>query len=126
MFKIKRKRKKLTRAEALRLSKGKYWIMGLEADEFVLVSLGVELGPKKLDEKGRIKRAKGLVVWGQCTIPDTSALTPYSKAFLWGPDCPDHIVKDQVHKRGHTVAELDWDDELFRKKVGADEEPKET
>ncbi len=121
MFKVKRKRKKLTRAEALRLSGGKYWIMGLESDAAVLVRLGVELGPKTLDEKGRVKRAKGLVVWGQCTIPDTGALDPYSKSFIWGPDCPDHIMKDRVRARGHDVSEVDWDDPIFRKMVEADE-----
>ncbi len=122
MFKIKRKPKKLTREEALRLSGGKYWIMGLESDAAVLVRLGVELGPKALDEKGRVKLAKGLVVWGQCTIPDTAVLEPYSKSFIWGPDCPDHVAKGLVYGRGHEVAELDWADELFRKKVGADDE----
>lgn len=94
--------------------------MGREVDASVLVRLGVELGPKELDEQGRVKRVKCLVVWGQCTILDTGALEPYSKSFIWGPDCPDHIMKDRVRKRRHTVAELDWDDAEFRKKVGAD------
>ncbi len=121
MFKVKRKPKKLTRAVALRLSGGKYWVMGREIDAFVLARLGVELGPKAVDKKGRVKRVKGLVVWAQCIIPNVKALGPYSKSFMWGPDCPDEVAKDQVRNRGHEVSELDWDDESFRKKVGADE-----
>ncbi len=122
MFRIKRKKpNKLTRAAALRLSGGKYWIMGREDDAFVLMRLGIALGPKAVDEKGRVKRVKGLVVWGQCTIPNVGELGPYSKSFAWGPDCPDEVAKAQVRKRGHKVSELDWDDESFRKKVGADE-----
>ncbi len=134
MFRIKLKSKKLTRAAALRLSCGKYWIMGREIDAFVLARLGIELGPKAVDKQGRVKRAKGLVVWGQCTIPNVEELGQYNKSFAWGPDCPDHVAKDLVRARvdrvlqsdgtskdvPHEVSELDWDDESFRKKVGAD------
>ncbi len=116
-----RKRKRLTKAEARRLSGGKYWVMGPEVDESILESLGVTLGSKQVDSKGRVKRAKGLVVWGQCTIPDIKKLTRHIPKFMWGPDCPDHIAKDLVRDRGHKVAEVDWDDLKFRKEVGADE-----
>jgi len=116
-------------AEARRLSGGKYWIMGCETDESILVSLGVTLGPKQVDSLGRVKRAKGLVVWGQCTIPDTKKLTRQLFAakdiskFMWGPDCPDYIAKDLVRERGHKVAEVDcWDDPKFRKEVRVDED----
>lgn len=132
-FRIRRKRHKFTKAEALRLSGGKYWIMGREVDEKVLVDLGVELGPKVVDDQGRIKRAKGMVVWGQCDITDLPGLKPYWKVrFIWGPDCPDNVMKDRVRARvdygtmkgtPHTVAEANWSDPEFRKEVGADVEP---
>ena len=134
---IKRKKQhKFTKAEARRLSGGKYWIMGLETKEALLIQLGVELGPKQVDKVGRVKRARGMVVWGQCTISDMKALKPYwRKTFFWGPDCPDHIMKDRVQARRapqlqpdgsikqvpHHIAEVDWMDEEFRKTVGADE-----
>jgi len=135
---IKRKRRKLTRADAMRLSGGMYWIIGRETDEDLLKELGVEVGPKQVDTLGRVKRAKGLVTWGQCKIPDLKRLQPYwRRQFFWGPDCPDHIAKDLVRSRTHLVkvkgkteldrrpnivAEVDWLDPEFRKKVGADEE----
>ena len=138
MFRIKRKKPhKFSKSEALRLSGGKYWIMGLETSEALLTQLGVELGPKQVDKVGRVKRARGLVVWGQCTISDLKTLRPYWKTtFLWGPDCPDNIMKDRVRARQtsqlqadgsikkvpHEIAEVDWMDEEFRKKVRADEE----
>ena len=126
-FRIKRKRKRLTKAEIRRLSDGKYWIMGRERHEILLKGLGVALGPKQVDSLGRVKRVRGLVVWGKCTIPDINKMTPYQHhTFIWGLDCPDHVMKDRVRKRGHTVAEVDWLDEKFRKEVGADEEKNKT
>lgn len=137
MFRIKQKKPKFSKAEALRLSGGKYWIMGIETSETLLTQLGVELGPKQVDKVGRVKRARGMVVWGQCTIPDLKTLRPYWKTtFFWGPDCPDNIMKDRVRARRapqlqldgsikkvpHKIAEVDWMDEEFRKKVGADKE----
>jgi len=120
---LKKAKRRWSRAEARRLSSDKYWIMGLETDEGILESItGITLGPKQVDSLGRVKRAKGLVVWGQCSIVDTKKLTPYIPQFMWGPDCPDHIAKDLVRERGHTVAEVDWSNEKFRKEVGADEE----
>ncbi len=125
-YRIKRKHKRLTKAEVRRVSGGKYWIMGRETDEHLLNDIGVVLGPKQVDSLGRVKRAKGLVVWGQCTIPDIKKMTRCIPKFMWGADCPDHIMKDRVRERGHTVAEVDWLDEKFRKEVEADEEPNKT
>ena len=120
-FRIKRKQHKFTKAEVLRLSGGKYWIMGLETSEQLLLQLDVKLGPKQVDKMGRVKRARGMVVWGSCSIPDLKALEPYwKKTFVWGLDCPDHIMKNRVRARSHEISEVDWSDEKFRKKVGAD------
>ncbi len=122
-MRIKKRKHKWLKRDAQQLSNGKYWIMGFETDEGILESIsGVTLGPKQVDSLGRVKRVKGLVVWGQCSISNTKKLTPYIPQFMWGPDCPDHIAKDLVRDRGHKVAEVDWDDPKFRKEVGADED----
>jgi len=129
------KKKRLARleADALLLSGGKYWVMGLQTDEDVLTELGITLGPLQLDDRGRVKRARGLVVWGRCTIPDRRRLK--GKPFFWGPDVPDNVAKDKVRKRvdyvrqadgsmkaiPHKVSEFDWNDPKTRKEVGADE-----
>ncbi len=107
-----RKPKKLTRAAARKLSGGKFWLVAREVDEDKLNALsGVTLGTKQVDDEGRVKRARGLVTWGQCTITDEGFRlldSGFGKRYMWGPDCPDHIAKDLVRKRDHKVVEFDW------------------
>ncbi len=111
----KRKRskpKKLTRAQARKLSGGKFWLVAAEADEDALNALpGVTLGTKQVDDEGIIKSAAGLVTWGQCTITDAGFKlldAGFGKRYVWGPDCSDHIAKERAKERQHEIAEFDW------------------
>ncbi len=107
-----RKPKKLTRAAARKLSGGKFWLVAAEADEDALNALeGVTLGTKQVDDEGRVKRARGLVTWGQCTITDAGFKlldAGFGKRYIWGPDCPDHIAKARAEEDQHEISEFDW------------------
>lgn len=111
--KIKRRRGKLSRTQARKLSGGKFWIMAREADEAALRAInGVTLGEKQTDAAGVVKRVKGLVVWGGCTITDDAfdTLDKYwADRYIWGPDCPDDAAKQQARRHGNSVKEFDWE-----------------
>lgn len=71
-----------------------YWIVGREKDKALLESLGVVVGPPERDETGQVRRAKGLITWGKCQVPDFNILFPYWQThFIWGPEPPQEEKK---------------------------------
>lgn len=100
----------------------RYWIMGLETEAEFLRGLGVELGPVQCDEKGQVKRAQGLVVWGKCKVLDFNKLDQHWGRFVWGPDTDGERMDESTRKQGKATqgyqepARFDWD--TYRKRTG--------